>query len=76
MKKLIPSQEMAVDDAGEEGSIIKAILDEEARWAREEEPAQTEETPERPYLARARAAYLVARSYETPVKTVRIDVRK
>lgn len=75
-KKRIPEQEEAADDAAEEGSIMKAILDEEARWAREEDPDQTEEPPEEPHLARAKAAYLVAQSYGAPAETFRIDIRK
>lgn len=81
-QKQIPEQEEAADDAAEEGSIMKAILDEEARWAREEEedldPAQPEQGAEGSYFERAKAAYLVSQSYETPAETSRpkIDIRK
>lgn len=76
VEKLIPAREAAADDAAEEGSIMRAILDEEARWAMEEDPAQTEEPSEAPQFARAKAAYLVAQSYEAPVETSRVDIRK
>ncbi len=85
-EKPIPAQEEAAADAAEEGSIMKAILDEEARWAREAEveaeadpgPAQSEQGEEGSYLARAKAAYLVSQSYEAPAETSRskIDIRK
>ena len=55
---------------------MRAILDEEARWAMEEAPAQTEEPSEAPQFARAKAAYLVAQSYEAPMETSRVDIRK
>lgn len=83
-QKQIPAQEEAADDAAEEGSIMKAILDEEARWAREAEeevdpdPAQPGQGAEGSHFARAKAAYLAAQSYETPAETSRskIDTRK
>lgn len=83
---VIPDQ--SEDNACEEGSIMKAILDEEARWAQESEDERnvsdpqdvTPAHPEEPYpgfgVKQARAAYLAARFYEAGTKTPVIDVIK
>ena len=74
-KKLIPAYE-AADDAGEEGSIVKAILDEQARWAREEEEEhpQSDQPLEGLSLARAKAAYLIYQSYTDSAEISKIDI--
>lgn len=79
-------EEEVAEASEEEGSIMKAILDEEARWAREEEEnpgdSQEEDSSETEGLsaalpmAQAKAAYLAAQ-YQTGSATAsRIDVRK
>lgn len=76
------------DDACEEGSIMKAILDEEARWAQEEEGEEDASDPQDVTLTQprepspgylvnqAKAAYLAALSYDTDPKPSAIDIRK
>lgn len=83
-KNFLPEE--SKDDACEEGSIMKAILDEEARWAKEDEEnaaasqkmngAQTEETLEGSKTRQAKAAYLAAQAYMPQIQTPMIDVRK
>ena len=77
-------------DACEEGSIMKAILDEEARWAQEEEDEEKtsdpqDTTPAQPGgpspelgVKQARAAYMAARSYEADTRPAApaIDIRR
>lgn len=77
------------EDAGEEGTILKAILDEEARWAKEEEDpdvadprqmtrTQAQLTPEARKVrqARARAAYAASQFSMEYSDTPVIDLRK
>lgn len=78
--------EESTDDACEEGTIMRAILDEEARWAREEEEqasasqdmnqVQNEESPEGAFIRRARTAYLSAQAFMTHEETANIDLRR
>lgn len=78
--------EKSTDDACEEGTIMRAILDEEARWAREEEEhdsasqdmnqIQNEESPEGAFIRRARTAYLSAQTFMTHEETANIDLRR
>lgn len=85
--KKTPAPDESTDDAAEEGSILKAILDEEARWAREDEEKAASSPQEAPGPAdqadslnmaqnKAKAAYYSAQSYEPGRETSRIDVRK
>lgn len=86
-EKKEPVPQTSTDDAAEEGTIMKAILDEEARWAREEEEAaadpekadsaQTSQIPDvsKAIQEKAQAAYFITQSYpgyETPM----VDIRK
>lgn len=86
-EKKEPVPQTSTDDAAEEGTIMKAILDEEARWAREEEEAaadpengesaQTGQIPDvsKAIQEKAQAAYFITQSYpdyETPM----VDIRK
>lgn len=70
------------DDFAEEGSIMKAILDEEARWIEEEkEPtasghAQTEESLESHQINQAKAAYFAGQVYTANNCGARVDVKK
>lgn len=70
------------DDFAEEGSIMKAILDEEARWMEEEEEnavsdqPQAEEPLESQQINRAKAAYFAAQVYTIYGRGARIDVKK
>lgn len=83
-KEEIPEE--STDDACEEGTIMRAILDEEARWAREEEEqafasqdmnqVQNEESPEGAFIRRARTAYLSAQAFMTHEETANIDLRR
>lgn len=76
------------DDAGEEGTILKAILDEEARWAKEEKDpdaasrqmtrTQAQLTPEARKVrhAKARAAYAASQFSMEYSDTPAIDIKK
>ncbi len=76
------------DDAGEEGTILKAILDVEARWAKEEKDpdaasrqmtrTQAQLTPEARKVrqARARAAYAASQFSMEYSDTPAIDIKK
>ena len=81
-KKKSTAEELSADDAAEEGSIMKAILDEEARWTREDEEnaaagnTAAEETFSSYRIKQARAAYFTAQTYTFYEHAVRIDVKK
>lgn len=74
--------EVSTDDAAEEGSIMRAILDEEARWAKEDEEnaasgnAPAEETFSSYQIKQAKAAYFASQVYTVYESAARIDVKK
>lgn len=75
------AEELSADDAAEEGSIMKALLDEEAGWAREEEENAgagnaAEETFTSSRINQAKAAYFTARTYPFNERSAKIDVKK
>lgn len=76
------AKEVLSDDAAEEGSIMRAILDEEARWSKEDEEnaasgnAATEETFASYQIKQAKAAYFAAQVYTVNEGAARIDVKK
>ena len=76
------AKEVFDDDAEEEGSIMKAILDEEARWAREDEEnaasgnEPAEETFTSSQINQAKAAYFDAQVYTIYEGAARIDIKK
>lgn len=87
-RKETEEAEESTDDACEEGTIMRAILDEEARWAREEEEEENdsasqdmnrvpeEESPEGAFIRRARTAYLSAQAFMIHEETANIDLRR
>lgn len=75
------AEELSPDDAAEEGSIMKALLDEEASWAREEEENAgagnaAEETFTSSQINQAKAAYFTAQTYTFYERSAKIDVKK
>lgn len=85
MEKKAPLPAQSPEDAQEERTILKAVLDEEARWAREEEENSTKPQKEDGAHAlnlqltkQARNAYLAAQSDSdsVPADTSRIDIRR
>lgn len=75
------AEELSADDAAEEGSIMKALLDEEAGWASEEEENAgagnaAEETFTSSQIKQAKAAYFTARTYPFNERSAKIDVKK
>lgn len=82
-KEEIPEE--STDDACEEGTIKRAILDEEARWAREKEEQDPdldsqegnqaqEETPEGARIRQARSAYLAGQAFMIQGEASGIDL--
>ncbi len=76
------AEEVLEDDAAEEGSIMRAILDEEARWAKEDEEKAAagngteEETFASYQIKQAKAAYFTAQVYTGYERAAKIDVKK
>ena len=76
------TKEVLEDDAEEEGSIMRAILDEEARWSKEDEEnaasgnAPAEETFTSSQINQAKAAYFDAQVYTIYEGAARIDIKK
>lgn len=81
-KKKDAAKEVFEDDAEEEGSIMKAILDEEARWAREDEEnaasgnEPAEETFTINQINQAKAAYFDAQVYTVYKDAAKINIKK
>lgn len=75
------AEELSADDAAEEGSIMKALLDEEAGWVSEEEENAgagnaAEETFTSSQINQAKAAYFTAQTYPFNGRSAKIDVKK
>lgn len=81
-KKKSAAKEVPADDAEEEGSIMKAILDEEARWSKEDEEnvasgnAPAEETFASYRINQAKAAYFDTQVYTVYKGAARVDVKR